>query len=68
VILTTLSHLVALLTMFSANVKQVLAVLCGVAVFNLTITPTNGFGIVLTLIGSIIYAYIDSNERRGFKE
>ncbi|KAF9011899.1 hypothetical protein BDQ17DRAFT_1321889 [Cyathus striatus] len=48
-----------------ANVKQVLTILCAVMMFNLTITPMNGLGIVLTLVGGMWYAKVEMKERRG---
>lgn len=50
---------------FAANVKQVLTILCAVALFNLTITPTNALGIVLTLIGGAIYTAVELRESRN---
>ncbi|CAG8547780.1 7210_t:CDS:2, partial [Paraglomus brasilianum] len=35
----------------AGNVKQVLSIILAVVIFNLTITPTNGLGIFLTLLG-----------------
>ena len=35
----------------AGNVKQVLSIILAVVIFNLTITPTNGVGIFLTLLG-----------------
>lgn len=48
----------------AANVKQVLTILCAVALFNLTVTPTNAVGIVLTLIGGAIYTAVELKEKR----
>jgi hypothetical protein len=48
---------------FVANVKQVLTISCAVALFNITITPTNAVGIVLTLIGGAIYTAVELKER-----
>ncbi|KAF8222523.1 hypothetical protein L208DRAFT_1226212, partial [Tricholoma matsutake] len=45
------------------NVKQDLMILCVVALFNLTITPTNAVGIVLTLIGGAIYTAVELKEK-----
>ncbi|KIM41407.1 hypothetical protein M413DRAFT_445423 [Hebeloma cylindrosporum] len=47
----------------AANVKQVLTVLCAVVIFDLTITPANGVGIVLTLIGGALYAAVELKEK-----
>ncbi|KAG6855816.1 hypothetical protein H0H87_010576 [Tephrocybe sp. NHM501043] len=47
-----------------ANVKQVLTILCAVALFNLTITPMNAIGIVLTLFGGAAYASVELREKR----
>jgi hypothetical protein len=52
---------------FAANVKQVLTVLCAVGIFNLTITFTNGLGIVLTLVGGAWYAYVEVKEKQQIK-
>ncbi|CAG8459345.1 50_t:CDS:10 [Ambispora leptoticha] len=41
----------ALTMTVAGNVKQVLSIILAVVIFNLTITPTNGFGIFLTLCG-----------------
>jgi hypothetical protein len=48
----------------AANVKQVLTVLCAVTMFNLTITPANGVGIALTLLGGAMYAAVELQEKR----
>ncbi|CAG8549119.1 3068_t:CDS:2 [Paraglomus occultum] len=40
----------------AGNVKQVLSIILAVVIFNLTITPTNGLGIFLTLLGGAWYA------------
>ncbi|KAG6883517.1 hypothetical protein C0993_005720 [Termitomyces sp. T159_Od127] len=48
----------------AANVKQVLTILCAVAMFNLTITPTNAVGILLTLIGGAMYTSVELREKR----
>ncbi|KAI5120319.1 hypothetical protein M0805_000379 [Coniferiporia weirii] len=51
----------------AANVKQVLTILIAVFLFDLTITPVNGLGIVLTLVGGAWYASVEYREkqRRG---
>ncbi|KAF7795208.1 hypothetical protein EIP86_006358 [Pleurotus ostreatoroseus] len=41
----------------AANVKQVLTILCAVFLFNLTVSPTNATGIIVTLLGGAWYAY-----------
>ena len=48
----------------AANVKQVLSVFLAVAIFDLVISPTNGFGIFLTLAGGGWYAVVDFREKR----
>ncbi|KAG6841052.1 hypothetical protein C0991_002261 [Blastosporella zonata] len=48
----------------AANVKQVLTILCAVAMFNLTITPMNAIGIILTLVGGAVYASVELKEKR----
>ncbi|KAJ7151432.1 TPT-domain-containing protein [Mycena crocata] len=48
----------------AANVKQVLTIVCAVLMFNLTITPLNALGIVLTLIGGAWYGWIELIEKR----
>lgn len=40
----------------AANVKQVLTIILAVIIFDLHITPTNLFGISLTLFGGAAYA------------
>ncbi|TFK31801.1 triose-phosphate transporter family-domain-containing protein [Crucibulum laeve] len=47
----------------AGNVKQVLTILCAVALFNLNITPMNGIGIALTLFGGMWYAQVELRER-----
>ncbi|KIJ93646.1 hypothetical protein K443DRAFT_684387 [Laccaria amethystina LaAM-08-1] len=48
----------------ASNVKQVLAVLLSVTLFQLTITPTNGLGIALTLLGGAWYTSVELQERK----
>jgi len=48
-----------------ANVKQVLTVLCAVFIFNLTITPANALGIVLTIAGGAFYAAVELHEKQN---
>ncbi|EAU83921.2 hypothetical protein CC1G_10326 [Coprinopsis cinerea okayama7 len=55
----------ALAMSVAANVKQVLAVLCSVTLFNLTVTVMNGAGIFLTLVGGAWYAAVQLQERKG---
>lgn len=50
-----------------ANVKQVLTVLSAVVLFDLTITPANGLGILLTLIGGALYATVELREKKETK-
>lgn len=47
-----------------ANVKQVLTILCAVTLFELTITPMNAVGIILTLIGGAMYTSVELREKR----
>lgn len=49
----------------AANVKQVLTIVCAVLMFNLTITPTNALGIVLTLVGGAWYAWVEFMEKQA---
>ncbi|KAF8892896.1 triose-phosphate transporter family-domain-containing protein [Infundibulicybe gibba] len=51
----------------AANVKQVLTVLCAVLLFDLTITTVNASGILLTLLGGAVYAWVEYREKRGMK-
>ncbi|CAG8458615.1 118_t:CDS:10 [Ambispora gerdemannii] len=53
----------ALTMTVAGNVKQVLSIILAVVIFNLTITPTNGLGIFLTLCGGAWYAKIELTER-----
>lgn len=48
--------------------KQVLTILCAVVMFDLTITPTNGIGIVLTLVGGALYAAVELKEKKEIKK
>lgn len=43
--------------------KQVLTILFAVVIFDLTITTTNGLGILLTLIGGAWYARMEYQEK-----
>jgi hypothetical protein len=47
-----------------ANVKQVLTILLVVLIFDLTITPANTLGAVLTIIGMSPYAFMEFQERK----
>jgi drug/metabolite transporter (DMT)-like permease len=49
----------------ASNVKQVLTVLCAVIIFNLTITPANSVGILLTLVGGALYATVEYHEKQS---
>ncbi|KAL5487472.1 hypothetical protein ACEPAI_5580 [Sanghuangporus weigelae] len=49
----------------AANVKQVLTIVFAVFLFDLTITPLNALGIVLTIIGGAWYASVEYREKRG---
>ena len=48
--------------------KQVLTILFAVSLFNLTITPVNGLGIALTLLGGAWYASVEYREKREQRE
>jgi len=48
----------------AANVKQVLTILFAVILFDLTITPANGIGILLTLAGGALYATVEYDEKQ----
>jgi hypothetical protein len=47
----------------AANVKQVLTIILAVIIFNLSLNPTNLFGITLTLAGGAFYAKVELGER-----
>ncbi|KAJ2915736.1 hypothetical protein MD484_g4696, partial [Candolleomyces efflorescens] len=49
----------------AANVKQVLAVLFSVTLFNLSISSTNALGIALTIFGGGLYAYVGIQEKKS---
>ncbi|KAF8960883.1 triose-phosphate transporter family-domain-containing protein [Flammula alnicola] len=51
----------------AANVKQVLTILCAVVIFDLMITPANGLGIALTLLGGALYAAVELREKEERK-
>ena len=52
------------LTRRAANVKQVLTILLAVVLFDLVLTPTNLFGIALSLAGGAWYAAVEVAEKR----
>lgn len=49
----------------AANVKQVLTIILAVLIFNLSLNPTNVFGITLTLIGGAWYAKVELSEKKS---
>jgi len=55
----------ALTMTVAANVKQVLTIILAVAIFNISVNPTNLFGISLTLFGGAWYARVELNEKRA---
>ena len=48
--------------------KQVLTILLAVLIFDLTITPANGLGIGLTILGGGVYAMNEYLEKEMLKE
>ena len=52
----------------AANVKQVLTILLAVVIFDLTITPANGVGVLLTILGGAGYAFVEFGEKRDAEE
>ncbi|KAL1706811.1 triose-phosphate transporter family-domain-containing protein [Schizophyllum commune] len=48
----------------AANVKQALTIVLSVVIFHLVITPINGFGIMLTVAGGAIYAWVELEEKK----
>lgn len=50
--------------LFLANVKQVLTIILAVVIFNLSLNPTNIFGIILTLSGGAWYARVEFLEKQ----
>ncbi|WWC66108.1 uncharacterized protein I206_100008 [Kwoniella pini CBS 10737] len=54
----------ALTMTVSANCKQVLTIVLAVMLFNLHISPTNGVGILLTLVGGGWYGYVEYMEKK----
>ncbi|BGO99483.1 ribonuclease III [Rhodotorula toruloides] len=55
----------ALTMTVAANVKQVLVIVLAVLIFNVSLNPTNLFGISLTLIGGAWYAKVELNEKNA---
>ncbi|EGG12339.1 uncharacterized protein MELLADRAFT_41728 [Melampsora larici-populina 98AG31] len=55
----------ALTMTVAANVKQVLTIVLAIFIFNLVITPTNLFGITLTLIGGAYYAKVELDRKKS---
>ncbi|ORY92767.1 triose-phosphate transporter family-domain-containing protein [Leucosporidium creatinivorum] len=53
----------ALTMTVAANVKQVLTIILAVLIFNLSLNPTNLFGITLTLAGGAWYARVELLEK-----
>jgi drug/metabolite transporter (DMT)-like permease len=51
----------------AAAVKQVLMVVCGTYMFQTKITPLNGLGIVIVLIGSTYYSYVSITEPKFYQ-
>lgn len=49
----------------AANVKQVLAVLFSVTLFNLSISSMNALGIALTILGGAWYAHVEIQEKKS---
>lgn len=54
----------ALTMTVAGNVKQVLSIVLAVIIFDLSITATNGLGIILTLAGGAWYSNVQLNENR----
>ncbi|KIO24412.1 hypothetical protein M407DRAFT_212976 [Tulasnella calospora MUT 4182] len=49
----------------AANVKQVLTICLAVVIFDFRITPTNGMGILLTLLGGMWFGAIEYQEKKA---
>ncbi|KAI8988569.1 triose-phosphate transporter family-domain-containing protein [Mycotypha africana] len=54
----------ALTMTVAGNVKQVLSIVLAVIIFDLSITATNGVGIILTLLGGAWYSQVQLAENR----
>ncbi|OBZ66838.1 hypothetical protein A0H81_13299 [Grifola frondosa] len=50
-----------------ANVKQVLTIVLAVAIFDLTITSANAMGILVTLAGGALYAWVEYADKMDKK-
>ncbi|OBZ88339.1 GDP-mannose transporter GONST5 [Choanephora cucurbitarum] len=55
----------ALTMTVAGNVKQVLSIVLAVIIFDLSITATNGLGIILTLAGGAWYSNVQLNEKKS---
>ncbi|KAI9698470.1 MAG: UAA transporter [Candelina mexicana] len=53
----------ALTMTVAGNVKQTFTVMMGVALFDVVVGPVNAFGIVLTLLGGALYAWVEVRGR-----
>eukprot|EP00842_Homolaphlyctis_polyrhiza_P001477 jgi/Hompol1/232/HPOL_001866-RA len=61
----TANKMTSALTMgVAGNVKQVLSIVISVVIFNITVTFTNGIGILLTLIGGAMYTHAELREKQ----